>query len=251
MPLRPLRQSRRPLLLHADHKARLIARLAERELGDLRQARELIARSFPMKTYEPEGFFWREAQERFAKLMEKDDLGHDTMDLSDPEVRALWLELGSSALSIGALGGGMRATSLIAKGTRMSKVGANVVAGMTVAGNLTDAVANRELGTALGIAFTFGVRWLVQTKLPLMTIEVRMSWTIMAIVVGIGGGVFSALYRHVESLASDAPGVIGLRLYVEDNNAKAQQTYEALGMVKPGYLVMETPLAKSSTESEN
>ena len=29
------------------------------------------------------------------------------------------------------------------------------------------------------------------------------------------------------------------------------QTYEALGMVKPGYLVMETPLAKSSTESEN
>ena len=42
-------------------------------------------------------------------------------------------------------------------------------------------------------------------------------------------GVFSALYRHVESLASDAPGVIGLRLYVEDNNARAQQTYEALG----------------------
>ncbi|MEM1431541.1 MAG: DUF4781 domain-containing protein [Pseudomonadota bacterium] len=75
------------------------------------------------------------------ELYDKDDLGHDTMDLSDPQIRALWLELGSSALSIGALGGGMRATSLIAKGTRMSKMGANVVAGMTVAGNLTDAVA--------------------------------------------------------------------------------------------------------------
>jgi GNAT superfamily N-acetyltransferase len=64
-------------------------------------------------------------------------------------------------------------------------------------------------------------------------------------------GIFSALYRHVESLASAAPGVIGLRLYVEDNNARAQQTYAALGMVRPGYLVMETPLAKSSIESEN
>jgi len=63
-------------------------------------------------------------------------------------------------------------------------------------------------------------------------------------------GVFTALYRHVESLASEAPGVIGLRLYVEDNNVRAQQTYEALGMIKPGYLVMETLLAKSSTESE-
>ena len=38
------------------------------ELGDLSEARELIARSFPMKTYEPKGFFWREARERFAEL---------------------------------------------------------------------------------------------------------------------------------------------------------------------------------------
>jgi rhamnulokinase len=39
------------------------------ELDDLSQARELIARSFPMKTYEPKGFFWREARERFEALM--------------------------------------------------------------------------------------------------------------------------------------------------------------------------------------
>ena len=43
------------------------------ELSDLAEARELIARSFPMKTYQPKGFFWREAQERFAMLMESDD----------------------------------------------------------------------------------------------------------------------------------------------------------------------------------
>ncbi|MDH3619395.1 MAG: GNAT family N-acetyltransferase [Gammaproteobacteria bacterium] len=55
-------------------------------------------------------------------------------------------------------------------------------------------------------------------------------------------GVFTALYRHVESLAAAAPGVIGLRLYVEENNKRAQQTYEALGMIKPSYLVMESIL---------
>ena len=52
-------------------------------------------------------------------------------------------------------------------------------------------------------------------------------------------GVFTALYRHVESLAAATPGVIGLRLYVEDNNVRAQQTYAALGMVNPNYRVME------------
>ena len=55
-------------------------------------------------------------------------------------------------------------------------------------------------------------------------------------------GVFSALYRHVESLASDTPEVIGLRLYVEENNKQAQRTYQALGMVNPSYLVMEAML---------
>ena len=56
------------------------------------------------------------------------------------------------------------------------------------------------------------------------------------------GGVFSALYRHVESLAGATPQVVGLRLYVEENNTRAQRTYAALGMVKPSYLVMEAML---------
>ena len=49
-----------------------IQAIASGELKDLAEARQLIAHSFPMKTYEPKGYFWREAQERFAKLMEKD-----------------------------------------------------------------------------------------------------------------------------------------------------------------------------------
>lgn len=52
-------------------------------------------------------------------------------------------------------------------------------------------------------------------------------------------GVFAALYRHVEALARATDGVIGLRLYVERDNASAQGTYGAMGMVDAGYRVFE------------
>jgi len=52
-------------------------------------------------------------------------------------------------------------------------------------------------------------------------------------------GVFSSLYRHVESLARADRHVCGIRLYVEDDNERAQATYLALGMRRPGYQVME------------
>lgn len=53
------------------------------------------------------------------------------------------------------------------------------------------------------------------------------------------GGVFAALYRHVEQAARTTPGVIGLRLYVEKANANAQRTYASLGMVDAGYAIYE------------
>ncbi len=52
-------------------------------------------------------------------------------------------------------------------------------------------------------------------------------------------GVFGRLNTHLEKLASEAPGVVGLRLYVELQNEQAQQTYLSLGMTEPGYRVME------------
>ena len=52
-------------------------------------------------------------------------------------------------------------------------------------------------------------------------------------------GVFAALYRHVEALARATPGVVGLRLYVEKENAVAQSTYAALGMNDAGYAMYE------------
>jgi GNAT superfamily N-acetyltransferase len=53
------------------------------------------------------------------------------------------------------------------------------------------------------------------------------------------GGVFAALYRHVEQLARATPGVVGQRLYVEKDNAAAQRTYAALGMQDAGYAMYE------------
>lgn len=52
-------------------------------------------------------------------------------------------------------------------------------------------------------------------------------------------GVFTALYRHVETLAREAPDVVGIRLYVEKHNTRAQETYARLGMKMTSYRVMQ------------
>jgi len=53
-------------------------------------------------------------------------------------------------------------------------------------------------------------------------------------------GVFSALFRHVESLAEEDSEVVGLRLYVERDNARAQATYTDLGLSMTGFQVMQS-----------
>lgn len=55
-------------------------------------------------------------------------------------------------------------------------------------------------------------------------------------------GIFRGLFEHVRSLAESTAGVIGLRLYVEQQNVAAQQVYRALGMNEAGYLVLERML---------
>ncbi len=48
-------------------------------------------------------------------------------------------------------------------------------------------------------------------------------------------GVFRALYAHVEAAARGTLGVVGLRLYVEKENRRAQKTYASLGMHETEY----------------
>lgn len=51
-------------------------------------------------------------------------------------------------------------------------------------------------------------------------------------------GVFRALYAEVERRARAAPNVVGLRLYVERDNEKAQRTYVSLGMEEEPYKML-------------
>lgn len=58
-------------------------------------------------------------------------------------------------------------------------------------------------------------------------------------------GIYKALYRHVEACAKSCEDVRGLRLYVENNNTRAQKTYAALGMLDPHYRVLESMFEES------
>jgi ribosomal protein S18 acetylase RimI-like enzyme len=53
-------------------------------------------------------------------------------------------------------------------------------------------------------------------------------------------GVFKALYGHVANLAKATHGVAGLRLYVENSNNRAQDTYQRVGMQRTAYQMFET-----------
>ena len=55
-------------------------------------------------------------------------------------------------------------------------------------------------------------------------------------------GVYRALHEFVRARARSTGGVVGLRLYVERDNAAAQRTYAALGMHETPYLVYEEML---------
>jgi GNAT superfamily N-acetyltransferase len=54
-----------------------------------------------------------------------------------------------------------------------------------------------------------------------------------------GVGVFRALFEALQRLADDAGNVVGIRLYVEKHNDKAQSAYGRLGLVKTDYEVMQ------------
>jgi GNAT superfamily N-acetyltransferase len=54
-----------------------------------------------------------------------------------------------------------------------------------------------------------------------------------------GRGVFRNLYSTIRQQARDDGNVVGLRLYVENENSRARSTYVALGMKPGGYEVLE------------
>ncbi len=74
-------------------------------------------------------------------------------------------------------------------------------------------------------------------------------WWIQSVYVvpaGRRSGVFRALYADVEARARAASDVVGLRLYVESDNERAQRTYEKLGMEASSYRFFERGFVKYS-----
>jgi ribosomal protein S18 acetylase RimI-like enzyme len=55
-------------------------------------------------------------------------------------------------------------------------------------------------------------------------------------------GVYRALHESVLEAARQSGDVVGVRLYVETENAPAQDTYEQLGMRRARYVMYETGL---------
>ncbi|BCV52665.1 GNAT family N-acetyltransferase [Shewanella algae] len=52
-------------------------------------------------------------------------------------------------------------------------------------------------------------------------------------------GIYRALYLEVKTLAEKQGGAASFRLYVEQENTRAQQTYQSLGMSQSHYLMYE------------
>lgn len=52
-------------------------------------------------------------------------------------------------------------------------------------------------------------------------------------------GIYRALYQEVKALAERQGGAASFRLYVEQENTRAQQTYQSLGMSQSHYLMYE------------
>ncbi len=55
-------------------------------------------------------------------------------------------------------------------------------------------------------------------------------------------GVFRAMYDHIEQAALASDDVVGVRLYVEKENHRAQSTYASLGMGEEDYFMFRKTL---------
>lgn len=54
-----------------------------------------------------------------------------------------------------------------------------------------------------------------------------------------GKGIFRQMYNHIKQIVEEDEDLVGLRLYVERDNVKAQKVYEKLGMDGEHYKMYE------------
>jgi GNAT superfamily N-acetyltransferase len=57
-----------------------------------------------------------------------------------------------------------------------------------------------------------------------------------------GKGIFSSIFDKIESMARERVDIVGLRLYVDRENASAREAYQRLGMNESRYVMYEMDL---------
>ena len=65
-------------------------------------------------------------------------------------------------------------------------------------------------GTAIGIGLAYAARWLIETVQPLMNVDIQGAWLLVAVAVGLVGGVASAMLPGYIALRNDPAEVLSL-----------------------------------------
>jgi len=66
--------------------------------------------------------------------------------------------------------------------------------GLLLAQSVVEAGILSVLGTVWGIVFALVAKKVIETAMPLLTVDIELRWIVLAVVVGIVGGTISALY---------------------------------------------------------
>jgi N-acetylglutamate synthase-like GNAT family acetyltransferase len=73
--------------------------------------------------------------------------------------------------------------------------------------------------------------WRCGTVIWIQSVYVSEPWR--------GKGVYKAMYEYIRSFVASDPELIGIRLYVDNTNARAKKVYSSLGMDGNHYSVFE------------
>jgi GNAT superfamily N-acetyltransferase len=92
------------------------------------------------------------------------------------------------------------------------------------------AEADGEVVGCLSITYEWS-DWRCGTVIWIQSVYVSEPWR--------GKGVYRTLYEHVRSFVSNDPELTGVRLYVDNSNARAKKVYAGLGMNGDHYSVFE------------
>lgn len=72
-----------------------------------------------------------------------------------------------------------------------------------------EAVTISAVGTAGGLALSGLAKWVIEYYRPLLTVDIRVKWLVLAVAVGLLGGLISALYPGYRALREDPVECLG------------------------------------------